>query len=224
MKAGAQYSRIAADRSMSRAIGSGYGRIAMVRKGASWFAVRLKPTAHRHHVGDLRYDSGLAIAKHQNDDGTWQDIVPVRPTTAAPGFDSAGPNVLSGGSLAGVPVGDTFSTSGGKVSMRGAIRSRSGSGLAPLRASYVATSCGVELLFAAYPGVTYEYSAFFRGKAPPARNGRKLIGKDQRLSADPEPDSVVFQKGYGSAGFPRYTRARMRFRVSKARTVHVTMC
>jgi hypothetical protein len=224
VKSNAKQSRIAADANMSRAIGSGRGRIAMVRRGPVWFALRMQPTFHRHHIGDLRYDSGLAIAKHQGDDGVWRDIVPVRPTTSAPGFDSAGPDVLSGSRVSGIPVGSRVKTSSGKATLRGSIVSSAGRILAPLRNTYVATACGVEVLFAAYPGRTYEYSAFFRGKQLPTRDGAKLTGKDQTALASPKPDSVVLQRGYGSANDPRLVRARMRFRVSKARTVHITLC
>jgi hypothetical protein len=224
MKAGASVRSIASDHRMSRGIGSGYGRIAMVRRGGVWFALRLKPTAHRNHVGDLRYDAGLAIAKRERDDGTWSDIVPVRPTTAAPGFDSAGPDVLSGGRVAGVPVGDSLKTAKGRVRVNGSIRSRGGDGMAPYRASYAAVSCGVELLFAAYPGRTYEYSTFFGGNDLPTVDGGKVSDGDTNAKASPSPDSVQLERGYGSAGYPRMVRARMRFRVSKARTVHVRMC
>jgi hypothetical protein len=224
MKPNAAYSHIAADRPSSRAIGSGRGRIAMVRRGAVWFAVRMQPTAHRHHVGDLRYDSGVAVAKHRAEDGAWHDFVPVRPTTAAPGFDSAGPDVLSGNSVLGVPVGDRVETATGKVSIVGRIVSSSGSTVAPLRSTYVATACGVELQFAAAPGRTYEYSAFFRGTKSPIRDGGTLVGGSQTVTANPKPDTVHVKKEYGSANDPRLVRARMRFRVPKARTVHVEMC
>ncbi|MEA2308611.1 MAG: hypothetical protein QOI65_897 [Thermoleophilaceae bacterium] len=224
LKSDAQYGSIASDHSTSRGLGSGQGRLATVRHGPVWFALRLQPTVHRHHVGDLRYDSGLAIAKRRGDGGTWKDIVPVRPTTAAPGFDSAGPDVLSGGRIGAVAFGDSLATSKGRVRLKGAIRSRSGDYVAPLRETYVAVSCGVELLFAAYPGRTYEYSAFFRGNDLPQRHGGKLDDGKQRVSASPEPDSVQLERGYGSSVDPRLVRARMRFRVSKARTVHVRMC
>jgi hypothetical protein len=169
----------------------------------------------------------LAIAKHQAGDGTWHDIVPIRPTTKAPGFDSAGPAILSGNSVVGVPVGDHLETSSGSVQVLGGIRSRSGSNLETLRARYLATSCGVELLFAAYPGHAYEYSAFFRGTRSPKRDGGKLTGRgpsDQTVTADPAPYKVHIQKDYGSANDPRLVRARMRFQVANKRTVHVEMC
>ena len=224
MKSNAPQSRIAADRSLARAIGSGRGRIAMVRRGPVWFALRMQPTAHRNHVGDLRYDSGLSIAKRQADDGTWHDIVPIRPTTKAPGFDSAGPDILSGNSVVGVPVGDHLETSSGSVRVLGGIRSSSGNNLETLRARYSATACGVELQFAAYPGHVYEYSAFFRGTKSPKRDGGKLTGAEQTVTADPAPYKVHIQKKYGSANDPRLVRARMRFQVAKKRTVHVEMC
>jgi hypothetical protein len=226
MKKDREYSSIAADHSLSRGIGSGSGRIAMVRKDDVWFALRLKPTAHRHHVGDLRYDAGLAIAKHRDAEGAWKDIVPVRPTTAAPGFDSAGPDIGSGSHVTGVPVGDRLKTSTGRVRVTGSIRTGSGDAIAPYRASYEATECGVEVLFAAYPGQTYVYSSFFRGNELPesANHGKRLTNGEQTVRVSPRPDDVSLQRGYASAVDPRLVRARYEFRVSKARTVHVEMC
>jgi hypothetical protein len=226
IKSDAKYSRIASDRSMSRGLGHGQGRIAMVRSGDVWFALRLQPTLHRHHIGDLRYDAGLAIAKRRDDQGRWTDIVPVRPTTKAPGFDSAGPAILSGNQVAAFPFGDSLDTSKGRVRVKGSIDSRSGDALAPYRATYAATECGVELLFAAYPGNTYEYSAFFRGNDLPKsfNGGKRLSDGKQTVRYSPKPDDIGLQRGYASSVDPRLVRARAMFRVSKARTVHVELC
>src|SRR5919202_446633 len=192
MKKDREYSSIAADHSLSRGIGHGRGRIAMVRRGDVWFALRLMPTFHRHHVGDLRYDAGLAIAKRRDDEGVWRDTVPVRPTTNAPGFNSAGPDLMSGDSILGIPVGDRLKTSKGKVRVQGDIEARTGQALAPYRASFDATDCGVEELFAAYPGQTYEYSAFFRGGDKPSSDddGKKLTNGTQVVRVSPAPDDV----------------------------------
>jgi hypothetical protein len=224
MKSGAELSHIAADRSMARAIGSGQGRIAMVRLGPSWFAVRMRPTVQRTHIGDLRYDSGLSIAKHQTGDAVWHDIVPVRPTTQSPGFDSAGPDVLSGNRVIGIPIGDHVKTSRGKISLVGEIQSSSGSNYAPLRSTYEATQCGVQLLFAGDPGHTYEYSAFFRGTKSPKHDGGLLTAGDQTVTADPPPDKLHIKKDYGSSNDPHLVRARMRWSASAKRTIRVEMC
>jgi hypothetical protein len=226
MKKDREYASIAADHSLSRGIGHGRGRIAMVRSSDVWFALRLMPTFHRHHIGDLRYDAGLAIAKRRDDEGVWRDVVPVRPTTNSPGFNSAGPSIVSGSSIAAIPVGDRLDTSKGKVRVRGSIESRSGQALAPYRASFLATDCGVEELFAAYPGQTYEYSAFFRGGDKPAAEdgGKKLSDGNQVVRLSPAPDDVKLQSGYHSSVDPSLVRARIHWRVSKARTVHVEMC
>jgi hypothetical protein len=226
MKKDREYGSIAADHSLSRGIGHGRGRIAMVRKDDVWFALRLQPTLHRHHIGDLRYDAGVSIAKHRDGDGVWSDIVPVRPTTNAPGFNSAGPNVMSGSSIAAIPIGDSLDTSKGKVRVKGSITSRSGQRIEPYRASFEATECGVEELFAAYPGQTYEYSAFFRGGDKPSseNGGKKLTDGKQVVRVSPAPDGVKLQTGYHSSVDPRLVRARMQWRVSEPRTVHVEMC
>jgi hypothetical protein len=198
----------------------------MVRQDDVWFALRLMPTFHRHHVGDLRYDAGLSIAKRRDDEGVWQDVVPARPTTNAPGWNSAGPNLMSGSSIMAIPVGDKLDTSKGRVRVKGQIEAQSGQALAPYRASFEATECGVEELFAAYPGQTYEYSAFFRrGDKPSVENdGKKLTDGKQVVRVSPAPDGIKLQTGYHSAVDPSLVRARMQWRVSKPRTVHVEMC
>jgi hypothetical protein len=225
MKRHAARAEVAADRSLAGVLGSGSGAFAVVRRAGVWFALRLRASAHRYHAGDLRYDAGLAIAKRRGDDGSWTDVVPARPKTAAPSFDSAGPDILSGESVVGVPVGEDATTSRGKVRVTGAIRDRRGKALAPYRATYVTRRCGVELRFAAQPGLVYEYSAFFPGRdLPERRRGGGLRGGDLRVAASPTPVSVRFERGYGSAADPYLVRARMRFGVPRARTVAVRMC
>jgi hypothetical protein len=225
MKRDAERAELAADRRLAGVLGSGSGAFAVVRRADVWFAVRLQGAGRRDHAGDLRYDAGLAIAKRRGDDGDWTDVVPARPTTASPGFDSAGPNVVSGAALVGVPVGEDATTSRGRVRVTGAMRDRAGRSVAPYRASYVTRDCGVELRFAARPGLVYEYSAFFRGRQLPDR-GREgeLRGGGRRVVASPAPASVSFGRGYGSAVDPHLVRARMRFSVPRARTVRVRMC
>jgi hypothetical protein len=201
----------------------------VVRRGPVWFAVRMQPTANRLHVGDLRYDSGLAVAKRLGRGGGgrrgWKDVVPVRPATRAPAIDSAGPDVLAGGRVAGVPIGSSLRASPRSgVALAGAIRAPRGPALAPLRARYRATSCGVELTFEVLPGRTYEYSAFLRGPRSPVRRGGLLRGGDQTVDAAPAPVSVRLEPGYGSAVDPHLVRARLRFRVPRPASVRVTMC
>jgi hypothetical protein len=187
--------------------------------------VRLQAAGQRPHAGDLRYDAGLAIAKRRRDDGSWTDVVPARPKTRSPAFDSAGPDIVGGAAVVGVPVGDDATTSSGRVRVTGSIRDRHGQPLVPYRASYVARACGVELRFAARPGFVYEYSAFFRGGRLPDR-GRagELRGGGGRVTASPAPASVRLERGYGSAVDPRLVRARLRFAVPRPRTVRVRMC
>ena len=224
MKRHAERSQIAADRSLAGVLGSGSGSFAVVRHGRVWFALRLRSAGQSRHAGDLRYDAGLAIAKRRRDDETWADVVPARPKTRSPAFDSAGPDIVSGTAVVGIPVGDAARTSSGRVRVTGSIRDRHGEPLAPYRASYVTKSCGVELRFAAGPGHVYEYSAFFRGAHLPARRGGELRGGGLRVTATPAPASVSLQRGYGSAADPHLVRARMRFRVSRPSTVQVRMC
>jgi hypothetical protein len=225
MRRHAGSSEVAADRPLAGVLGSGSGSFAVVQHAGVWFALRLQGAGQLGHAGDLRYDAGLAIAKRRGDDGAWTDFVPARPKTRSPSFDSAGPDIVSGTALVGVPVGDAATTSRGRVHVTGAIRDRHGDVLAPYRASYVTGACGVELRFAARPGFVYEYSAFFRGRNLPDRGRRgELRGGGLRVSASPAPVAVRFQRGYGSAADPHLVRARMRFNVPRTRTVDVRMC
>lgn len=225
MRRHAERLQVGADRSLAGVLGSGSGSFAVVRRGRVWFAVRLQSARQRQHAGDLRYDAGLAIAKRRGDDGAWTEVVPARPKTRSPSFDSAGPDIVSGTAVVGLPFGAAATTASGRVRVTGSIRDRHGEPLAPYRASYVKRACGVELRFAARPGFVYEYSAFFRGKHLPDR-GRKgeLRGGGLRVVASPAPVSVRFQRGYGSAVDPHLVRARMRFSVPRSRTVDVRMC
>ncbi|HKP90951.1 MAG TPA: hypothetical protein VJT75_13370, partial [Thermoleophilaceae bacterium] len=225
MRRRAERSQIAADRSLAGVLGSGSGSFAVVRRGRVWFSVRLQASGQPLHAGDLRYDAGLATAKRRDDEGEWTDVVPTRPKTRSPALDSAGPDVVRGAAVVGVPIGDAATTASGRVRVTGSIRDRRGRPLAPYRASYVATGCGVELRFAARPGLVYEYSAFFRGRdLPDRRGGGEIRGGGLRVSASPDPVSVVLQRGYGSAVDPRLVRARMRFSLPRPGTVSVTMC
>jgi hypothetical protein len=225
MERDAGRSGLAADRPLAGVLGSGSGTFAVVQHAGVWFALRLQGAGQLDHAGDLRYDAGLAIAKRRRDDGAWTDIVPARPKTTSPSFDSAGPDIFSGTAIVGVPVGEAATTSRGRVRVTGAIRDRHGKALAPYRASYVTRACGVELRFAARPGLVYEYSAFFRGThLPDLRRGAELRGGGLHVAASPAPASVTFQRGYGSAADPHLVRARMRFSVPRTRTVAVRMC
>ena len=225
MKRGAERSQLAADHSLAGVLGSGSGAFAVVRRGGVWFAVRLQSSAQAEHAGDLRYDAGLALAKRRGPDGAWTDVVPVRPKTASPSFDSAGPDVVSGGAIVAIPVGTAVTTSRGSVRVTGSMRDRRGAALAPYRASYTAKGCGVELRFAARPGPVYEYSAFFPGAhVPDVRRRGEVDGGGLRVVASPAPASVGLERGYGSAVDPNLVRARMRFSVPRPRTVRVRMC
>jgi hypothetical protein len=224
MRRDAERSELAADRPLAGVLGSGSGTFAVVQRAGVWFALRLQGAGQRGHAGDLRYDAGLAIAKRRGEDGAWTDVVPARPTTTSSSFDSAGPDIVSGTALVGVPVGEAATTSRGRVRVTGSIRDRRAQALAPYRASYVARACGVELRFAANPGFVYEYSAFFRGRHFPRVRGGRLRGGGLRVAASPAPASVTFERGYGSATDPHLVRARIRFSVPRPRTVAVRMC
>jgi hypothetical protein len=214
---------LASDMQRGAELSRGQSTFATVRHGDSWYAVK-QGRSLRREPGDLRYDAGLAIAKRRGDDGAWTDVVPARPKTRTPSFDSSGPDIVSGAAVVGAPVGADATTSRGRVRVTGSIGDRHGRALAPYRASYATTACGVALRFAVRPGLVYEYSAFFRGTKSPKRDGGTLTGADQVVTADPAPETVHIKKSYGSANDPRLVRARMRFRVSKARDVRVEMC
>jgi hypothetical protein len=183
-------------------LGRGAGRFASVRRGATWYAVKLAASVS----GDLRFDFGLVAAQRLGG-GAWRQVVPIRPyTVGAP--DSAGPVLLAGGRrglpLARRPViGDD-----GSLALSVSFRTLAGDFLARDRpVGFRPAGCGVEQSVGGPAGQLYELSLFFPGT--PRRSGNSLGGGGV---------SATFSRGFEPAGeqagllsgAERLTRVRVR--------------
>jgi hypothetical protein len=92
-------SRLRSDRNGAAVLGRGVDRLAVVRSGRLWFAVRQRPAGGANE-DDLRMDFGLVALKHRAAHG-WRDVAGPPPYTAGRP-DSAGPVLVRAGAR---PVG-----------------------------------------------------------------------------------------------------------------------
>jgi hypothetical protein len=198
-------------------LGTGTGAWATARKGDIWFAVKRTRTSTR----DLRYDFGLVALKARVD-GTWRDVLPLRPRTLA-GSDSAGPVLHRGGSV-GYPEGSKLlSAKGRRLVIRGGFRTRSGRWLRRgVVFTFAPIACGVRLTFAARAGDHLQFSGFFRQK--PRRKGRSVADRSQRIRFDRPPDGVTEEGVYASGSDIGLVRARALFRRPRSGTVAIEIC
>jgi hypothetical protein len=191
---------IAADTPGGDVLGRGTGRFATVRAGDVWFAVRQAPGTE----SDLRYDFGLVALKRQAGDGTWSDVMPIRPRSRIQ-RDTAGP-VLRG---VGAPVGTNLSLAGdGAVVVRGGFRAPTGRlARRGVTFRYEPLGCGVRLTVSPTSrGDAYDYSSFLRpGEPLPSRR----TGVDRR---------------YASGFDPALTRVRQRTTPRGGRPLAITTC
>jgi hypothetical protein len=148
----------------------------------------------------------------------------MRPRTIDLRTESAGPGIVQHGRLVAPPYGDHLAAHpNGTVAATGHFRTKSGRDLGPMSTRWVATKCGVETLFRARAGRTYEYSAFFRGKKTPKVSGR-TVTRGGRTTTISVPASITFKKNYSSGEDAHLVRARFRFHVSHNRVVHIDSC
>ena len=172
-----------ADRPLRASISQGAGRFAVVRRGRTWFAVRMTRSERGTQAGDLRYDAGLALALTRVA-GEWRELVPQRPRRGFAGPRSAGPLLLDGGP--GRFYGDSIRTRGdGSVRVLGEFR-RAG-GPQPASIVYRPLPCGVALAFSARGGSAYRLSAFFSG---PPRLSRGIGAADATQQVVASADRV----------------------------------
>ena len=216
---------LAATRNFQATLSRGQSKFAVVRRGRSWFAVK-QGQSRRRYPGDLRYDFGLVHLKRAAGRG-WRDIVPLRPLTYAK-VASAGP-LLIRGSRRGYPWGTRTRVRRGTVTVFGGwkVPGEGGSWMRyGTRFRYVPTACGVRLSFRARRGDRIEYSSFLRAyRQRPRLERAGLTDSRQRVTASPRPNALhVDRRAYHSASDPSLRRARMRFRVRRARTISITVC
>ena len=221
---GGKLGRIAADHDTAVALGQGEGRLAVVRQGNIWFAVRRKGSTKR--ATDLRYDFGLIALKVRNGD-RWLDIVRPRPKTRLP-YDGVGPILISPDKRLGLPVGDRLRVTPGRVVIAG--RYRQPNNLKLRRGistnwTYQAIPCGVRMAFSALTGETYVYSIFVPARArPPILRGRSLIAGRSAIRFSVRPWRVTRRAGYASSVDPALNRIRAFFTAPVDGPLTITIC
>jgi hypothetical protein len=166
-----------ADRPLRATISRGAGRFAVVRRGRTWFAVKMTRSEHGRQARDLRYDAGLVHALTRTG-GDWRELVPQRPRNGARRPRTAGPVLLDGGARRFHGESISVRRDGG-VRVLGEFR---GSGGRPSRAAsivYRPLPCGVALAFVAGRGDDYRLAAFFSRRpqisAATAGDGAQLV-------------------------------------------------
>lgn len=194
-------------------------RFAVVRRGSLWYAVRR--TGSTRAAKDMRNDFGLVALKRRADDGTWEDVLRVRPRTASRP-DSVGPVLRSGGGPY-FPEGRSISTTkGGVITIGGGFRTASGRIVRRGgRFVFRPVGCGVKLTWKTSRGDRFEYSVFFRGR--PDVDARTITGEGQKVTLS-APAAVSVGSGYASGSDASLYRARMRFKVSSGKPLSVTVC
>ena len=199
----------------------GPARLAVVRRGDVWFALKRDPTVGR--PDDLRYGFGLLALKVRRG-GAWRDVAPVRPQPGVapsqprtpsggqvrPPPDSVGPVLLGAGRPPGMPYGDAMAIGrGGTVRIRGGWRDADGVTLrSGVTFVFAPTRNGLRLLFDRRAGDRLQYSAFFAGAARPRRRPHALEAGATRVTWRGRA-AVAFEGGYASAVDPWLERARI---------------
>jgi hypothetical protein len=214
---------IGADRDGGAQVAGGPARLAVVRRGNVWFAVKRDPTLGR--PDDLRYGFGLLLLKVRNG-GQWHDVAPVRPQPGVapsqprtqpggavlPGPDASGPVLLRPGAPPAFPYGDAMTIGrSGTVRVTGGWRDAGGvtvgSGVTFV---FEPTRDGLRLTFPRVAGDRLQYSVFLAGAARPARHGHALVGGRTRVDWSGRV-RVKVQGGFASAMDPSLHRARITF-------------
>jgi hypothetical protein len=212
--------RLAADFALARTVSQGRGRMAVVRRGATWFAVKMSRSGSDRYRADLRYDAGLAYAMRRSG-GRWRELVPQRPRTEVAGRASAGPVLVNGGP--GTFFGhDIDAARDGTVRVSGEFRNWVGS-LRAVDLVYRPVRCGVALELEALPGDVYRMSVFFSRRPRLTRLG----ASDGRQTVTAGADQVALELAPGtlaSGERARLWRVNMVLGAQAARTLSVRHC
>jgi hypothetical protein len=212
---------IGADRNGGAQVAVGPARMAVVRRGDVWFAVKRAPTLGR--PDDLRYGFGLLLLKVRSG-GRWHDVAPVRPqpgvapsqprtppgAAVPPGQDASGPVLLRPGATPAFPYGDAMTIGrDGTVRVTGGWRDGAGVTVRTgVTFVFRPAAHGVHLTFPRVPGDRLQYSAFFAGTARPVRHGHALAAGDERVAWTGHA-RVKLLGGFASAVDPNLVRARI---------------
>ena len=230
--------RIGSDDPGGFTLGAGTSTFGTVRTPNIWFAVKrgyATGWSRPDFAHDLRYDFGLAAAKIRRPDGSWTDLLPIRPRTGGRP-DTTGPllrvrkrekdETAQAATGAGFPDGNGFRVwSSGKVTMALDFRTLAGKVLRRgARLRYEPTSCGVRMVLATRPKDNLEYSVFFADHGRRPKVASRTVSDSRQQVTFSQPARVTLERGYASGTEPALTRARLRFANVKARQLSVTIC
>ncbi len=150
-----------------------------MRRGATWYAVKISRSGSDRYRGDLRYEAGLTYALRRAR-GRWRELVPQRPRTELAVRAGAGPVLVNGGPGHffghAIDVGES-----GVVSVSGEYRNPVGS-LRSVSFSYRPVRCGVVMEWDALAGEAYRLAVFFsrRPRLLPLRRDRRAPERHRR--------------------------------------------
>ena len=189
---------IAADRDAALTVGSGQSRLAVVRRGRIWFAVKQSRSA----VTDLRYDFGLVAMKVAGPTG-WQDVVPIRPNVHTRNA-TVGPILQRGGAV-GFPVGERMLVGrSGWVTVVGGYRTARGDLLRTATFRFRATGDCVAFSFRLRRGERVRYASFLTRLQ--TRSPRGFSGGSARISVRPAARRTTVARGFASGSDARLVR------------------
>jgi hypothetical protein len=211
--------RIGSDAPGGGVLSSGRLRFATLRTGDSWFAVKRSSSATAR---DLRYDFGLVALESRRRDGTWRDVMPVRPHTTG-AADGAGPVLRSNGRW-GLPDGRRIRRSPNGIAVTGGYRTSHGQPIkGGMRLSVARHACGVAVRFRVAAGDQVEYSVFLRENGRIRRSRRSATDGVQAITFP--ADAAVHTRGsYSSGSDPRLKRLVLTFGARRTRTVEIGFC
>jgi hypothetical protein len=217
---------VAADTDGVSILGMGDSLRATVRHADVWYATRAVPSAM--HPGDLRYDPGLIVLKHRASNGSWRDVIPVRPRVLLTSpADGAGPLLRTSRGRAILAARRIEKRPGGSVQLVGAYE-RLGSGKPVGRsggARIDPLDCGgAQVSFSARKGDRLEYSVFLRdGGGGPVVGPDSVTSGGTRVTFTPGAQ-VSIVRGFVSATAPFVARARLRWTAPVGRLFKVAIC
>ena len=219
--------KLAADEVGHYSLSRGKSTFAVVRRPNVWYAVKAGPGVMSGGKGlifarDIRYDAGVHALKAVRSDGSWADVMRLRPKTQSR-VDSAGPWLIRG-ARRGRPFGGrmeldpnanlTFAGSGfrantGRWVRRGVV------------IRHEPTGCGVRIVVPRRAGDGFEYSVFFRRR--PNIAPQRVVDREQDVRMS-QPARVSVEGGYTSGIDPRLVRVRMKFAPAAAQELAITIC
>jgi hypothetical protein len=179
--------RLPAGRNGATKLSTGAGSFATVRRGNSWYAVRLAA------AGDLRMDFGVAAWKTRGAGGAWSDRLPLRPV----GKGGAGPYLVRRGRSA-EPRAESLA-----VTRRGVVTLKGGgfkAGRRYLQKTKFVVTPGANHLdyeFRAHRGDRVRYSVFLPAASRITPTARGLTSSRLRVEAN-QPARLTIDGRYAS--------------------------